>query len=74
MRIWQKLFGTHTEHNSYKNHIASVENSCICKTNDQLLQALQSAHNQYVIKGIKRVLMSRGFTRKELEGIEQTIH
>lgn len=74
MRIWQKLFGTPTGHNSYKNHIASVENDCLCKTNEQLIHALKAAHNEYVVKGIKRVLMSRGFTRKELDGLQHTIH
>ena len=74
MSIWQKLFGTHTTQNSYKNHLASVESSCLCKTNEQLIQALKSAHSDCKIKGIKRVLMSRGFTRREIDGIQHTVH
>lgn len=75
MRIWQKLFKTPNVLNCDKNQIANIENDCSCKTNEQLLQSLQCAHNQSMVKGIQRVLMSRGFSRKELENLQQhTIH
>ncbi|MCG2572545.1 MULTISPECIES: hypothetical protein [Acinetobacter] len=66
MSFWQKFFGAHDQHNDHKNHVAWVENDCACKTNDQLLQTLALTQDEDVIKGIKRILLSRGFSRKEL--------
>lgn len=75
MSIWQKLFNSKHEQNSQKNNMACIENDCSCKSNEQLIQALKAAHDEYVVKGIKRVLMSRGFSRKELDQFKQhTIH
>ncbi|HEM8229516.1 TPA: hypothetical protein U2P87_003849, partial [Acinetobacter baumannii] len=48
-----------------------VENDCSCKTNEQLLSALAQATDEDVIKGIKKVLISRGYSRKELNELTQ---
>ncbi|NHB57355.1 hypothetical protein [Acinetobacter shaoyimingii] len=66
MSFWQKLLASNTEQNEHKNQIACVENDCSCKTNDQLIQALQQATDEDVIQGIKKVLISRGYSRKDL--------
>ncbi|EEH67494.1 hypothetical protein L313_1561 [Acinetobacter haemolyticus CIP 64.3 = MTCC 9819] len=66
MSFWEKLFSAEQQHNEHKNQIACVENDCSCKTNEQLLEALVKARDEDVIKGIKKVLISRGYSRKEL--------
>lgn len=74
MSIWQKLFSTKDIQNSDKNNIACVENDCSRKTNEQLLHALQTTADDGVAKGIKRVLASRGFSKRELNTMQHTIH
>ena len=58
------------QQNEQKNQIACVESDCSCKSDDQLLSALTIADDEDVIIGIKKVLMSRGYTRKELNLIQ----
>ncbi|KAF1027673.1 MAG: hypothetical protein GAK29_00484 [Acinetobacter bereziniae] len=72
MSFWQKLFmAKDTVQNEHKNQIACVENDCSCKSNDQLLSALMmSTTDQDVITGIKKVLISRGFSKKELNQLQ----
>ena len=71
MSFWQKLFmAENTLQNEHKNQIACVENDCSCKSNDQLLSALSNATDQDVIIGIKKVLISRGFSKKELNQLQ----
>ena len=69
MSFWQKLFATEQQ-NEHKNQIACVENDCSCKTNEQLLAALANATDEDVILGIKKVLASRGYSRKELNELQ----
>jgi hypothetical protein len=66
MSFWQKLFVSNPEQNEHKNQIACVENDCSCKTNDQLILALQNATDEDTVQGIKKVLISRGYSRKDL--------
>ncbi|TCB12461.1 hypothetical protein E0H78_04540 [Acinetobacter sp. ANC 4641] len=66
MSFLQKFFGAQDSNNDHKNHVAWVENDCACKTNQQLLQTLALTQDENVIKGVKRILLSRGFSRKEL--------
>lgn len=70
MSFWQKLFMANQQQNEQKNQIACVENDCSCKSNDQLLSALLKAQDEDVIVGIKKVLMSRGYSRKELNQLQ----
>ncbi|MBF7686966.1 hypothetical protein [Acinetobacter rathckeae] len=74
MSIWQKLFLPKNIFNSGKNSIACVENDCACKSNEQLLEALQNTNDDGTATGIKRVLMSRGFSKRELNTLQHTIH
>jgi hypothetical protein len=66
MSFWQKLFSNDSQLNEHKNQIACVENDCSCKTNEQLITALQKASDEDVIRGIKKVLASRGYSKKDL--------
>jgi len=58
------------QENEHKNQIACVENDCSCKSNDQLLLALSKSADEDVIRGIKKVLVSRGFSKKELDQLQ----
>lgn len=70
MSFWQKLFPVvNHEQNEHKNQIACVENDCSCKSNEQLVTALLKATDEDVIIGIKKVLASRGYSRKELNDL-----
>ncbi|APV35302.1 MULTISPECIES: hypothetical protein [Acinetobacter] len=69
MSFWHKLFSSDEINNEHKNQIACVENDCSCKTNEQLVAALAKATDEDIIKGIKKVLVSRGYSRKELNEI-----
>ena len=69
MSFWQKLF-TAEQQNEHKNQIACVENDCACKSNEQLPEALAKATDEDVIVGIKKVLASRGYSRKELNELQ----
>lgn len=71
MSFWQKLFSTDPQQNEHKNQIACVENDCSCKSNDQLIEALLQATDEDVIKGIKKVLAARGYSRKDLSELIQ---
>ncbi len=66
MSFWQKLFTSDQQENEHKNQIACVKNDCSYKTNDQLISLLLKEKDEEIIFGIKEVLMSRGFSRKEL--------
>ena len=70
MSFWQKVFVADEQQNEHKNQIACVENDCSCKSNDQLLAALSKATDEDVIIGIKKVLASRGFSKKELTQLQ----
>ena len=70
MSFWQKLFSANQQQNDQKNQIPCVENDCSCKSNEQLIQALAKATDEEVIIGIKKVLASRGYSRKELNELQ----
>lgn len=73
MSIWQKLFSTREIQNFDKNHTACVTNDCLRKSNEQLIQTLKATRDACVLKGIKRVLMSRGYSKKELDSIQHSV-
>lgn len=74
MSIWQRLFISKHLFNSGKNNIACIENDCACKSNEQLLYALQNTGDEGIAIGIKRVLISRGYSKRELNSLQHTIH
>lgn len=65
MSFWHKLFTT-GQHNEHKNQIVCIENDCSYKSNEQLLDALRKSKDDKVIQGIKKVLIARGYSRREL--------
>ena len=69
MSFWQKLF-SNEQQNEHKNQIACVENDCSCKPNEQPIEKLKTATDEDVIVGIKKVLASRGYGRKELNELQ----
>lgn len=69
MSFWQKLFSNPVQ-NQHKNHIACIENDCSCKSDQQLLEALTKTQDEDMIIGIKKVLVARGYSRKELNEIQ----
>ena len=70
MSFWQKLFIADQQQNEHKNQISCVENDYSCKSNEQLIQTLSKAVDEYVIIGIKKLLASRGYSRKELNELQ----
>ncbi|RKG34067.1 hypothetical protein [Acinetobacter tianfuensis] len=70
MSFWQKLF-SNEQQNEHKNQISCVENDCSCKSNEQLIEKLVQATDEDVIIGIKKVLVSRGYSRKELNELQR---
>lgn len=69
MSFWQKMF-SHSEINEHKNQIACVENDCVCKSNQELVNTIQKETDADVIIGIKNILASRGYSRKELDELQ----
>lgn len=67
MSLWQKFFHKDENDNQHKNHAACVENDCSCHSDEQLIKMLKESDDEDVIHGIKKVLNSRGYTKKELE-------
>lgn len=72
MSFWKNLLISDPQDNEHKNQIACVENDCSCKSNDQLLSALMKETDEEIISGIKNVLISRGYSRKELLALMPT--
>ena len=70
MSFWQKLFIADQQQNEHKNQISCVENDYSCKSNEQLIQTLSKAVEEDVIIGIKKLLASRGYSRKELNELQ----
>lgn len=70
MSFWQKLFSAHQQQNTHKNQISCVANDCSCKSNEQLIEALTRSTDEKFIIGIKKVLISRGYSRKELNELQ----
>ena len=70
MSFWQKLFNADQQYNEHKNQTSCVENDYSCKSNEQLIQTLSKAVDEDVIIGIKKLLASRGYSRKELNELQ----
>jgi len=66
MSFWKKLLSVDQQENEHKNQIACIENDCSCKSNDQLLSALLEEKDEEIILGITNILISRGYSRKEI--------
>ena len=73
MHFWQKLFMAGQQHNEHRNHTSCIENDYSCKSNEQLLNVLAQSTDEDTIKGIKKILISRGYNRKELIQLTQQL-
>ena len=71
MSFWQNLLRSDQQKNELRNQVACVENDCACKSNEQLIASLIQEQDPEILQGIKKVLRSRGYTRKELESLIQ---
>lgn len=71
MSFWQKFLSTDQQYNEHKNQTSCTENDYACKSNEQLLNSLVKATDEDIIRGIKKVLISRGYSRKELVALIQ---
>lgn len=69
MSFWQNLLRSDQQKNELRNQVACVENDCACKSNEQLIASLIKELDPEILQGIKKVLRSRGYTRKELESL-----
>lgn len=71
MSFWQNLLRSDQQKNELRNQVACVENDCACKSNEQLIASLIKEQDPEIRQGMTKVLMSRGYTRKELESLIQ---
>ena len=53
--------------NTQLNHIACIENDYSGKSCDELLALLQNETDSDMIAGLKKLLVSRGYSKKELQ-------
>lgn len=60
-------FGQKDVDNMQSNHIACIENDYAGKSCDELLALLQKEQDQDTIVGLKKLLVSRGYSKKELQ-------
>ena len=60
-------FGHKDADNMQANHIACIENDYAGKSCDQLLALLHTEQDQDTIIGLKKLLVSRGYSKKELQ-------
>lgn len=72
MSFWQNLLRSDQQKNELRNQVACVENDCACKSNEQLIASLIKELDPEILQGIKKVLRSRGYTRKDLESLMAT--
>lgn len=71
MSFLQRLILSNQQHNLRMNHISSVENDYASKPCEQLFHILANTQDQELIKGIKKLLLARGYTRKEIQFLVQ---
>ncbi|KAA8735505.1 hypothetical protein F4V57_01520 [Acinetobacter qingfengensis] len=69
MSILQRFILSNQQHNRHLNQVHCVENDYAGKSCEQLFQILLTTQDQDLISGLKRLLLSRGYTRKELQQI-----
>lgn len=65
-------FGQKDVENTQLNHIACIENDYAGKSCDQLLALLHTEQDPDTIAGLKKLLISRGYSKKELQQLCST--
>ena len=66
-------FGQKDAENTQLNHIACIENDYAGKSCDQLLALLQTEQDPDTRAGLKKLLISRGYSKKELQELCSTM-
>lgn len=69
MSFWQNLLRSDQQKNELRNQVACVESDCACTSNEQLIASLLQEQDPEIRQGKTKVLMSRGYTRKELDAL-----
>lgn len=69
MSFLQRIMSLGQNQNTQLNHIACIENDYSAKSCEQLLALLKTQQDPDVIAGIKKLLVSRGYSRKELQNM-----
>lgn len=72
MSFLQRVLSFGQGQNLQLNHIACIENDYSGKSCDQLLALLQQETDPDKIVGIKKLLVSRGYSKKELQQLCST--
>ena len=67
MSFLQRFMQSNQQDNIHANHVACIENDYSYKSCEQLFQILSSSQDPHLITGLKKLLISRGYSRKEIE-------
>ncbi|GAA5005987.1 hypothetical protein GCM10023206_11180 [Acinetobacter puyangensis] len=71
MSFLQRFILSNQQHNSQLNHITCIENDFAAKSCEQLFQILGTTQDPDLISGLKKLLLSRGYTRREIQQVIQ---
>lgn len=69
MSFLQRFILSRRQHNAHLNHIACIENDYSSKSCEKLLELLAVEKDEDILVGITKILVSRGYSRKELQQI-----
>lgn len=73
MSFLQRVFSFGQDQNTQLNQIACIENDYSGKSCDQLLALLKAEQDPEIHAGVKKLLVSRGYSKKELQALCQAI-
>lgn len=71
MSLLHRFVLSNQHQNTQRNHIACIANDYAGKSCEQLFQILGNTQDQDLIFGLKKLLLSRGYTRKEIQQVIQ---
>lgn len=69
MSFLQRFILSNRQHNTHLNQIACVESDYASKSCEQLFHIIGTTQDQDLIHGLKKLLISRGYTRKEVQQV-----
>lgn len=71
MSFLQRFMQSNQQHNVHLNHVACIENDYSSKSCERLFQILSSTQDPELVTGLKNLLVSRGYSRKEIQDLLQ---
>lgn len=74
MSFLQRFILSNQQHNTHLNQVSCIENDYASKSCEQLFQILGSAQDPDLITGLKKLLLSRGYSRKEIQQVIQPVN